>query len=362
MQPSTLIADAALNESPPAPLGEEHMLGWRGRLLRLSGRPIPEASFVVGPTRTSHISELAALAKMSVLQFARAHSVLPYVRMVVSDDVPVSPAGRREFTWANLPTYGSHKGGPRFCSECAREDRQIHGIAYWRRSHQLPGFFWCTVHRIPLTSCENPQALAHLPGSTACRALPDPLFGQSLDDMPDAVKRYVASAEQTLSMPHPIGAETIRRRLSGMYLERHPLRHRVSPAQIQEDVQAAFPQDWLALAAPQRIGRNRGKAASDWYTVFTRWDKPRATERYLIALTALSDSVTDALTRIYAPETDPACDPSTPLCRALEGFLRGDSLERAHLTSGVDFPTFERALRDALRPALGRGKGPLTAV
>lgn len=38
----------------------------------------------------------------------------------------------------------------KFCSVCAREDLKLHGFAYWRRRHQLPGVTVCHIHKIPL--------------------------------------------------------------------------------------------------------------------------------------------------------------------------------------------------------------------
>jgi hypothetical protein len=38
----------------------------------------------------------------------------------------------------------------RLCYECAREDEQQYGAAYWHRSQQLPGAFVCARHSIPL--------------------------------------------------------------------------------------------------------------------------------------------------------------------------------------------------------------------
>jgi hypothetical protein len=39
----------------------------------------------------------------------------------------------------------------RFCLECAAQDREEHGMPYWRRAHQLPGILVCTRHGSELT-------------------------------------------------------------------------------------------------------------------------------------------------------------------------------------------------------------------
>jgi len=34
----------------------------------------------------------------------------------------------------------------RFCPDCAAQDRDVHGVSYWHRIHQLPGIWVCATH------------------------------------------------------------------------------------------------------------------------------------------------------------------------------------------------------------------------
>lgn len=36
------------------------------------------------------------------------------------------------------------------CEDCIREDKDVHGFAYWHRQHQLPGVYVCTNHGSPV--------------------------------------------------------------------------------------------------------------------------------------------------------------------------------------------------------------------
>lgn len=46
----------------------------------------------------------------------------------------------------NLRTEYSVNKNLRFCIECAEEDEQLNGVAYWHRLHQIPGVFVCLKH------------------------------------------------------------------------------------------------------------------------------------------------------------------------------------------------------------------------
>ena len=46
----------------------------------------------------------------------------------------------------------------RSCPQCAREDKEWHGFAYWHRKHQLPGVVVCSTHSAPLYTLTLQQA------------------------------------------------------------------------------------------------------------------------------------------------------------------------------------------------------------
>lgn len=48
----------------------------------------------------------------------------------------------------------------RYCTECCREDSDVHGIAYWHRIHQLPGVLVCPTHKEPLLELNSAEVRA----------------------------------------------------------------------------------------------------------------------------------------------------------------------------------------------------------
>lgn len=90
----------------------------------------------------------------SALQIAQQMTVAPYFLRFKTEDL------RKEAYAAlagdTISRLKHHLGLPaapcrarlpiRFCAECLKEDRDQHGVTYWRRSHQLPGSLFCSHH------------------------------------------------------------------------------------------------------------------------------------------------------------------------------------------------------------------------
>ena len=49
----------------------------------------------------------------------------------------------------------------RWCPRCYAEALKLHGEAYWRRAHQLPGVLVCPSHGIPLRNACLPMQAGH---------------------------------------------------------------------------------------------------------------------------------------------------------------------------------------------------------
>lgn len=60
----------------------------------------------------------------------------------------------------------------RICPTCAQEDLEQRSFSYWRRSHQLPGRFFCPVHGNELRWATHPKALDVMPHDLLDEAQP----------------------------------------------------------------------------------------------------------------------------------------------------------------------------------------------
>ena len=126
----------------------------------------------------------------------------------------ISPIGR--------PSY------LRFCANCADADKEVSGIAGWRRSHQCPGVFICPEHGAELLESEISSSRAKL--------LVSPPGGQVtarrvLNPFPTTIAMSLASSTAWL-LAHPqeaVGLAVLRSRMrlllgdKGWIVNRHPI-------------------------------------------------------------------------------------------------------------------------------------------
>lgn len=256
------------------------------------------------PFKVDSLAELAALAGMDLDQLFRRHTIGPYMRAVTRDLVPVNLQGRRAPALNSKLRNSSTWGGLRFCPDCVKRDLDRHGVAYWRRMHLLPGVFWCSVHGTALVRPDIKTTFVQEPGLHLL-AEDDLKFDEKrLCDVHPAIQRYVHLAMLTLRRCHSVGTTTISARLKSLVFEAEMT---ASTSRLLNDaVRNAYPDDWLKKTVPQRIGVGRsGRAASDWYKMTVVWEKPRATERYLILAAALCSDARWLGEMLFAPELDP---------------------------------------------------------
>jgi len=112
-----------------------------------------------------HVTEiLAALPPnysiASALDLIEKHTILPYFLFFRGRDdreniLDVSQGGG---SWTHLLGMIACRGHelaaehsfPAYCQSCVREDLNVHGFSYWRRTHQLPSVRVCPWHHEPL--------------------------------------------------------------------------------------------------------------------------------------------------------------------------------------------------------------------
>lgn len=143
----------------PTPLPDELDRGYLGRLMRMNSfnsdvKAVAQLAEHFGTKDLSRrefscLELLALVAGLTVGEFANLHTTMP-LRLAVSDKSHGSPYG--SFSAARLHRIGMTALRPEayFCGNCVAEDLSFHGMAYWRRSHQIRGQLWCPKHLTPL--------------------------------------------------------------------------------------------------------------------------------------------------------------------------------------------------------------------
>jgi len=163
------------------PFPDELIHGYRGRLARSNGVTDDKQLDVlmrewagVPGSDCREVPRAILLAKMAgvpVTEFVSQHSFVP-LRRAITWFHPEAKHGCESILpllWSgpmHLPRDGAY-----FCEHCVAEDIEFHGMSYWRRSHQIPGVFWCSKHRAPLSYVERDSAFKRPPSASLDMAL-----------------------------------------------------------------------------------------------------------------------------------------------------------------------------------------------
>jgi hypothetical protein len=107
------------------------------------------------PARLNHFVAAAAGKLGSAAEIVESRTVLPfYLRFAGSALVAAvlrasadASSGALKFQLGLLTSRFRANHPLKACSACMEEDEQLHGTAYWRRLHQLPGVWVCLRHR-----------------------------------------------------------------------------------------------------------------------------------------------------------------------------------------------------------------------
>ena len=164
------------------PFPDELIHGYRGRLARSNGVTddkqldvlMREWAGVPGSDcrEVPRAILLARIAGMPVTEFVSQHSFVP-LRRAITWFHPEAKHGCESILpllWSG-PMHLPHDGAY-FCEHCVAEDLEFHGMSYWRRSHQIPGLFWCAKHRTPLSHLESDSAFRRPPSAFLDMAIP----------------------------------------------------------------------------------------------------------------------------------------------------------------------------------------------
>lgn len=142
------------------PLNEEFCKGHAGRLsqwnhMDSSRQMLAKLDSMYSPGRQKwqpepHHRLIARLIGMDATEYAKKHSILPFVRIVTKteDELGHFDRGSSKIPHAVFMQEREHAF---FCRKCAECDAAARGFSYWRRLHQIIGIDWCEEHGIPLS-------------------------------------------------------------------------------------------------------------------------------------------------------------------------------------------------------------------
>jgi hypothetical protein len=144
--------------TPILPMPEEPMLGQLGRWRAWNRFETTEHCLNAWredlgfPKRNAGVPivELAAtMSRIAIERYAALHTLMPFIGCA-------QPEGRSAPSQEQLAKFAAYlpKTSAHFCPACVQEDIGHWKFSFWRRSHQLPGMFWCEKHGQELLSAE----------------------------------------------------------------------------------------------------------------------------------------------------------------------------------------------------------------
>lgn len=144
-------------EIAPSPLPEETIYSLVGRILALNGIKNEDANKVLFDCENDirladGKFDLARFATATRGQYGNADDIAAAFTNIRFFQQLGSP--QHEPTLANLSNGEAHIW--RWCPRCLKEDQEHFGLAYWHRTHQLPGTYLCIHHKVALVEANIP--------------------------------------------------------------------------------------------------------------------------------------------------------------------------------------------------------------
>lgn len=202
------------------PLPDELAHGYRGRVLMFNGLRHGAESLtllaewvqrqVAESDELSPVEVLAWLAGKSSEHFVQHHTTMPFRRSVATEQCELPHGSPQQRPLLVKRALCDTRGYACLCSRCVEEDVQFHGHSYWRRSHQMPGVYWCSKHGQPLHYVRVPNPYSRFPSDWLresceqfCADWVSGLIGS------ECIQRYVAICNDLLMSAAPVNLSRV---------------------------------------------------------------------------------------------------------------------------------------------------------
>lgn len=241
------------------PLPDELAHGYRGRVLMFNGLRHSREHLtlladwvqrqVADSGELSPVEVLAWLAGQSSEHFVQAHTTMPFMRSVAMTQCKLPHGSPLQRLIMVRRALCDTRGYACLCSQCVEEDVQFHGHSYWRRSHQMPGVYWCSKHGQPLHYVRNSNPYSRFP-SDCLRESSEQFCADWVSGLmrSDCIQRYVAiSNDLLMSCRQPV---PLTRAVAGIRVraaaKRLKVSHPVDFRELDDYVRSKVDQAWLA--------------------------------------------------------------------------------------------------------------------
>ena len=300
-------------------LADEYAEGHLGRLAILNGVK-STASFLdilssehqrccdVDPT-PNPVELLSHASGLNALEYMKLHTLLPFSCFALDEEKrSVDSIWSREIQI--LRGLHTSRPGGFFCVECVKEDIQFRGFSYWRRSHQLPGKFWCDKHpNSHLLDVDSKDPFARLPQNW----INDPAtiyheLSLTTRDHPMVI-RFNECCQTMLDAGRCLDKRTLRSPLTHNALlagiNVYSSTYSASYPRFSDLLAAIFPTEWLELTYPFIYDKSFGEFLPSIDSSLVGNANAYLSLGTAFALTLVFDSMTTAFQTINAKHAHP---------------------------------------------------------
>jgi hypothetical protein len=232
---------------------DEWELGYLRVFMRLNGLQVlhqvrRRLAQALWPEVGSVPNALAAVADMGKERFVRDHSLVPLWRMATETGISATHADYRVYPARGcVLDMAQLRDEARYCVECVQDDLRRDGISRWKRSHQLPGQLWCTVHECPLHSVRRKHSFLIAPSSLSGQATSLPKSEVRQASSNRHVSAYLKLQREFLTLQRPLSARRVERSFRRLARSLPPFRGSDGSAddRLYDLVRRSYPAPWL---------------------------------------------------------------------------------------------------------------------
>lgn len=203
---------------------------------------------------------LSQLAGMSVSDFVKRHTTLPFRRGITSylPDLEHGSEESRSMLWSSGMRIA--RPGAYFCAHCVRLDLEKTGVTYWRRTWQLPGHFACQRHQEPLHYVAHERAFLGSPADYLLESRQVPTDWMGFLQTAPAIQRFIEIADYLMRRPKALDVRDISCVLKER-ADKHGLQTYAGPGKyplLSDLVVKQFDSAWLQEVFHELIGKEPG--------------------------------------------------------------------------------------------------------
>lgn len=255
----------------PSALPDETAKGIKGRVLRLNGwtserdamQSLHKWASAECPTSEQFclVELLAKVVGVDITRFVRDHTTLPFRRSVVSTQADVPHGSSSHRSLLEKRALCDARPSAYFCKECVKEDCDFHGTAYWRRSHQLPGVFWCQKHGSALSIAASTSAMLSSPTEffEECEDV-SAEWVKSLKEN-EAIRNFLAISNDLMMRDRPLDELYVSRAVRARWQEfqsQDPEKRAQLQPRLSDLIRSSFDVKWLSKVS-LHAGRKPGQ-------------------------------------------------------------------------------------------------------